>query len=84
MPRPDTPYSVDNVSMGTEERNALNGIVDIIYGANPTRSKEGNLQQALDVFRLMYKRGTRRWVKKPFFRIGREGDGPVVFPSSSP
>ena len=59
----------------------LDTIIDMIYRANPTRSEAGNLNQSLNVFRLMYRKDKGRWLRKPFFRIGRDGAGPVVWSS---
>ena len=81
MPRPATPYYVDGLATGAQGRSMLDKIIDMVYGANPTRSEAANLSQSLNVFRLMYRKDSKTWLRKPFFRIGRDGAGPAVWPA---
>lgn len=83
MPRPRTPYRLDNISLGGQERADLESLIDVIYKANPIRSAIANLSQAEDVFRMMFDSSSGKWLKKPYFRIGVNGSGPVVYPSTS-
>ena len=84
MARPATPFYVDRTPLGALARDSLENLIDVIYTANPTRAPAATLSHAIESFKMMFQRGPQGWERKPYFRIGKDGNGPVVVSSHYP
>ncbi len=79
MPRPSLPTVVDGVRVVGAEASLLDQLITSIYVVNRTRAADATLAHAISSFRMMCRKGAGRWEKKAYFRMGKDGNGPVVY-----
>tara|TARA_Y100000114_G_scaffold54536_1_gene49860 strand:- start:2404 stop:2673 length:270 start_codon:yes stop_codon:yes gene_type:complete len=79
--KPDTPYSIDGVSLFDDERALIRSLISSIHKVYRGSNEEVILMSAISAFKKIMEVKSGRWVRKKVFQIGNDGSTIDIFPS---
>lgn len=76
---PSTPQSIDGANLSAGQRTRLSTLIRLIWQADKLRSSDAIVRQAVAGFMRTVQRRGRAFDDLPYFRLGVDGTGPVVW-----